>query len=276
MIIVSVAASISVLLFLQHRRRQLNFRGNYLCIGTISQLSNLVKTLHLQQEPIGIDTEFHPTYGLCLIQLATPTCTALIDVMILPQHQTASCLSSLFSDSSILKVFHGGSNDIKWLKAYGIKNINGIWDTLIACNILKLKAKSLYGLLHHFAEGENSQTATEILSFVSRSNKERNQRADWRQRPLNVEMMQYAINDCKYLLWLQEKLLNLLCDIKDGKSKLRYACEQLERLDKHRVKNDNEKIQIINDVEENMQPSHSQQREIIKNKRRAQYDVMFN
>jgi exosome complex exonuclease RRP6 len=75
----------------------------------------------------------------------------------------------VFTDSKIVKVFHGANMDIEWLqKDFGVYVVN-LFDTFHASRFLKLPNASLAYLLKEFCKVN--------------ANKEY-QRADWRTRPL--------------------------------------------------------------------------------------------
>jgi len=152
-----------------------------------------LKTLHedLAQEPrIAIDTESNSLHAyreqVCLIQFSTPTQDFLLDPLALPD---LSLLAPLFADPKIEKIFHAAEYDLICLKRdFGFRFVN-IFDTMIAARILGYEAVGLGKLLDQ--------------KFDVQVNK-KFQKADWGQRPLTNEMLNYARLDTHYLITLRE------------------------------------------------------------------------
>ncbi|CAN4110182.1 unnamed protein product [Withania somnifera] len=136
----------------------------------------------------------------CLMQISTRTEDFVVDTLKLRVH-IGPHLRDIFKDHSKIKVMHGADRDILWLQRdFGIYVCN-MFDTGQASRVLKLERNSLEYLLQHFC----GVTA----------NKEY-QNADWRLRPLPVEMMRYAREDTHYLLYIYDvmrmKLLSSCAD----------------------------------------------------------------
>lgn len=88
-------------------------------------------------------------------------------------------------------MFHGADNDVLWLqKDFHIYVVN-LFDTAKGCDVLLKPQKSLAYLLETYCG-----VATNKLL----------QREDWRQRPLPLEMVQYARTDSHYLLYIAKCL----------------------------------------------------------------------
>ncbi|KAL8144644.1 hypothetical protein AgCh_003001 [Apium graveolens] len=106
-------------------------------------------------------------------------------------------LRPVFANSSICKVFHGADNDVLWLqKDFHIYVVN-LFDTAKGCEVLSKSQKSLAYLLETYCG-----VATNKLL----------QREDWRQRPLPLEMVQYARTDSHYLLYIAKRLASELIE----------------------------------------------------------------
>jgi cation-transporting P-type ATPase D len=145
---------------------------------------------------LALDIEHHSThtyYGQsCLIQLSDGCEDYIIDAIAL-RSVIASTLGPLFSNPKILKVVHGGGSDVIWLlRDFGIRLIN-IFDTEKCCKALGYppKHRSLRFLCSKFVDIRVDKTL---------------QMADWRQRPLSTELMEYARSDVHWLLYIADCL----------------------------------------------------------------------
>lgn len=95
-----------------------------------------------------------------------------------------------------MKVLHGCERDVFWLQRdCGLYLVN-CFDTHIAAKTLAYSALSLAHLLKMHC-GVNAD--------------KKHQLADWRQRPLSPEMLQYAREDTRYLLYIYDRLRFELC-----------------------------------------------------------------
>lgn len=124
----------------------------------------------------------------CLMQISTRTEDFVIDTLKLRVH-IGPYLRELFKDPTKRKVMHGANHDIFWLQRdFGIYVCN-MFDTGQASRVLKMERYSLEHLLNHFCGVQ--------------ANKQY-QNADWRIRPLPVEMVKYAREDTHYLLYIYD------------------------------------------------------------------------
>ncbi|GAB2273458.1 hypothetical protein Dimus_008251 [Dionaea muscipula] len=162
-------------------------------IEEVKDLKLLVSKLRSVNE-FSVDLE-HNQYrsfqGLtCLMQISTRTEDFVIDTLKLRVH-IGPYLREVFKDPSKKKVMHGADRDIVWLQRdFGIYVCN-LFDTGQASRVLKMERYSLQYLLQH-------------LCGVT-ANKEY-QNADWRLRPLPLEMLRYARDDTHYLLYIYDLL----------------------------------------------------------------------
>ncbi|MCD7447355.1 hypothetical protein HAX54_027831 [Datura stramonium] len=160
-------------------------------VEEVKDLKQLATRLRAVDE-FAVDLE-HNQYrsfqGLtCLMQISTRTEDFVVDTLKLRVH-IGPHLRDIFRDHRKKKVMHGADRDILWLQRdFGIYVCN-LFDTGQASRVLKLERNSLEYLLQHFC----GVTA----------NKEY-QNADWRLRPLPVEMMRYAREDTHYLLYIYD------------------------------------------------------------------------
>ena len=162
---------------------------------------------HLKQaKEIAIDLEHHDfrTYtGLVsLMQVSTRTQDWIVDTL-KPWRHRLEVLNQVFTDPSILKVFHGASSDVIWLQRDLGLYVNGLFDTYFACKLLAYQAKSLAYLLSRFVNFDADKQY---------------QLADWRLRPLPKEMLYYARSDTHFLLYIYDCVRNELIAASDPKS----------------------------------------------------------
>ena len=165
-----------------------------------------------QGEILAVDTESNSLYAyqeqVCLIQFSTPEKDYLIDTLALPD---LSPLGLIFNSGQTLKVFHAAEYDLICLfRDYGFR-FNFLFDTMIAARTLGFQKVGYGALLEKY--------------FQIQMNK-KYQRANWGQRPLRPEMIEYARLDTHYLIPLQAQLRNEL--VETGRWDL--ALEDFKRL----------------------------------------------
>ncbi|KAJ9449730.1 Protein RRP6-like 2, partial [Diplonema papillatum] len=155
-----------------------------------AQLEKLRSVL-LAEKEFAVDLEHHNLHSFqgftCLMQVSTRTADFVVDCLALRHHMYV--LLPAFINPNIMKVFHGAGSDIEWLQRdFGIYIVN-LFDTGIAARQLNIPA-GLGKLLASFGINVDKKYQT----------------ADWRQRPLSVEMLKYAREDTHYLLPLADHL----------------------------------------------------------------------
>ena len=169
----------------------------------------------LAQEPaIGVDTESNSLFAyrerVCLIQFSTPTLDYIVDPLALSD---LSPLAPLFADPVQQKIFHASEYDVICLKRdYNFQFAN-LFDTMVAARTLGWPQLGLAAILEtHFGVKMNK----------------RFQRADWGQRPLTSELLDYARLDTRYLVRLRALLEAELV----AKGRLEEAREEFARLER--------------------------------------------
>jgi len=168
--------------------------GNIISYEWIETLPRLEGTARIlgQAKTIGVDLEadsmYHYFEKVCLIQIATESASYVIDPLAL---RDLSALHPVFSNSRIRKVFHGADYDIRSLYRDFRLEVENLFDTQLACKFLGLRETGLEALLRS--------------RFQVELNK-KYQRADWSQRPLSPEMVEYAAMDGRYLIALARML----------------------------------------------------------------------
>jgi ribonuclease D len=146
---------------------------------------------HLKGQPaLAVDTESNSLYvyheRVCLIQISVPGADYLVDSLLL--HDLPG-LGRLFSDPEVLKVLHGADYDLSVLHRDYAFTFSNLHDTMWASRILGWPAHGLAALLkEHFGVVLNKKY----------------QRANWGQRPLPPQQLDYARLDTHYLLQLRE------------------------------------------------------------------------
>jgi ribonuclease D len=161
-------------------------------IRTADQLDDLVDEL-AGCRAIGIDTEadslHHYTEKVCLIQLtAFGGASWLVDPLAL---RDLAPLAPILADPSILKVVHGGNNDVASLRRDFGFEFRTLFDTAIAARLLGDPEVGLQALVR-------DQLGVELSKG--------SQRDDWSKRPLTPKQVAYALADVEHLMALAARL----------------------------------------------------------------------
>jgi ribonuclease D len=161
---------------------------------------------------LAVDTEaagYHRYLDtICLVQLSTRTDTFLVDTLAVAQ---LTPLARVLADPATEIVLHDADYDLRLLRRdHGIA-IARLFDTKVAAQFLGEPAIGLAGL------------AEKHLGV--RLDK-RHQRADWAQRPLAQEMLDYAAEDTRHLPRLRDLLREELSVV----GRLGWAEEEFERI----------------------------------------------
>lgn len=164
-------------------------------IDTNNKLEEKLKTLK-SEELIGLDTEFvrQKTYfaKLCLIQISTPREYFAIDPLMLD----ISPLKEILESKNIMKIIHDPNQDLSiFYHKLGIIT-NNVFDTQEAARLSKIKNQISY---------------REICEKILNVKIDKNQKfRDWAVRPLPKDMIDYALQDVKYLIPIYHKLKQTL------------------------------------------------------------------
>jgi ribonuclease D len=104
----------------------------------------------------------------------------------------------------VLKIFHGCDNDLVWLiRNFEIYTRN-IFDTARAfVSFQKV-------IIHGFKFSNLSSLGYLIKFFFNTELDKSYQRSDWRIRPLTANMLQYALNDAKTVVYMFHLYIGLL------------------------------------------------------------------
>ncbi|MFP4537784.1 MAG: ribonuclease D [Dichotomicrobium sp.] len=170
-----------------------------LTITRPDDLKALCDTL-AQADYITVDTEFmrESTYWpkLCLIQVASHDCEALIDPLALgdleAQKDFLAPFFDLMADETVLKVFHSGRQDIEII--YNLAGLipKPVFDTQVAAMVCGFGESVGYVAL------VNKLCKTK-LDKTSRF-------TDWSRRPLSRSQLDYALADVTHLRGVYDKL----------------------------------------------------------------------
>ncbi len=171
-----------------------------------------------QESVIGVDLEadslFHYRESVCLLQISTKPHNFLFDTQAICD---LSCLQPVFTNATIMKIFHGADYDIRLLhRDYGIE-VHALFDTQLAARFLGIRETGLASLLKG--------------CFGLQLDK-KYQKKDWSKRPLSKEMLKYAVNDTTHLIRLASHLRNEL-QKKDRLSWLEEECDILSKVRTH-------------------------------------------
>jgi len=181
-------------------------------IRTADELHALVNALD-GCRAIAIDTEadslHHFTEKVCLIQLSAYRGGAwLIDPLAL---RDLSPLAPILADPTVLKVLHGGDNDITSLRRDFGFSFRALFDTAIAARLLGDTELGLQALVRN-----------ELGVELNKSS----QRDDWSKRPLTPKQETYALADVEHLMALATRLTERL----HAADRVAWAREEFEAL----------------------------------------------
>jgi ribonuclease D len=190
-----------------------------LLVADAPMLERLVADL-AAEPAVGVDTESNSLHAyrerVCLIQFSTPRQDYIVDPLALDPEQGGpglATLGPLFADPTRQKIFHASEYDVICLKRdYGFEFAN-LFDTMVAARTLGWPQLGLGALLE--------------TNFGVKLNK-RFQRADWGERPLTPDLLDYARLDTHYLAPLSRKLAADLAEA----GRTEEAQEEFERLER--------------------------------------------
>lgn len=160
-------------------------------ITRTTDLKRLVDILK-GESTIAVDTESNSLHAyrerVCLIQFTAAGQTYLVDPLAFSQ---LDALAPLFSSPEIEKVFHAAEYDLLCLRRDFAFEFANLFDTMLAARILGREAVGLGAVLEE--------------AFGIQLDKHY-QRANWGQRPLSGEQLDYARMDTQYLIPLRQRL----------------------------------------------------------------------
>lgn len=162
-------------------------------ITTQAELEAVIGELE-KSEFVTVDTEFirETTFWpeLCLIQMAAPGVTALVDP--LSPDIDLKPFFALMANEAVLKVFHAARQDIEIIFHLGGLIPHPVFDTQVAAMVCGF--------------GE-SVSYDQLVQKVTRTQLDKSSRfTDWRHRPLSDKQLVYALADVTHLIDVYQHL----------------------------------------------------------------------
>ncbi|MGB3834423.1 MAG: ribonuclease D, partial [Mesorhizobium sp.] len=162
-------------------------------ITTQSELEAAVAALE-KSDFVTVDTEFirETTFWpiLCLIQMAAPGVTALIDP--LSPGLDLKPFFSLMANEAVTKVFHAARQDIEIIVHLGDLIPHPVFDTQVASMVCGFGDSVSYDQLVQKITGARIDKSSRFT--------------DWRYRPLSDKQLDYALADVTHLIPVYEHL----------------------------------------------------------------------
>ena len=162
-------------------------------ITTQSELETVVAAFE-KSDFVTVDTEFirETTFWpiLCLIQMAAPGVTALID----PQSPDIDLkpFFRLMANEAVVKVFHAARQDIEIIVHLGDLVPHPVFDTQVAAMVCGFGDSVSYDQLVQRITGARLDKSSRFT--------------DWRHRPLSDKQLDYALADVTHLIDVYQKL----------------------------------------------------------------------
>ncbi len=154
-------------------------------IDTSEQLQELCNRL-AGSAWLALDTEFirDKTYypKFCLLQISNGSVAASVDPLAI---EDLGELIDIIYDSSTVKIFHAGRQDLEIFHQLWGRLPQPLFDTQLAATLLGLGNQIGYGNL--------------VQKITGRDLEKGHSRTDWSQRPLSKEQLRYALDDVIYL-----------------------------------------------------------------------------
>ena len=162
---------------------------------------------------LALDTEgasFHRFLDrIYLLQISTRERSAIIDPLPIGSPEK---LGNLLQSNDVEVVFHDADYDLRLLhQDYGW-HVTNIFDTRVAAQLLGIKSFGLAALLEQFFDVKLDK---------------KHQRADWSTRPLPADMLEYAVQDTRFLLPLRDHMKSQL----EHRGRWSWAQEEFARLE---------------------------------------------
>ncbi|MCP4355437.1 MAG: ribonuclease D [Proteobacteria bacterium] len=190
-------------------------QSDYFIITKQKQLKAYLDKIK-DEKVLFIDTEFHSErlyYAeLCLIQIATTdTCVAIDPVV---NNLDLTEFVKFLDNDNIMKIFHAGRQDLEiFYKLNNNKPIKNIFDTQVAALAVGL--------------GDQIGYANLVKSLLNVSIDKSQQVANWLNRPLSKDQLDYAMDDVIYLKEIYKKLVKTI----EKKKRLNLIKGELKKLE---------------------------------------------
>ena len=160
---------------------------------------------------------------VCLLQLSTRSDTFVVDALAV---RDLSSLARVLQTDSTEAVFHDADYDLRLLRRDFGLSIKRLFDTKIAAQFLGEPAIGLGAL------------AEKYLGVVL---EKKHQRADWAQRPLPRDMLEYAAEDTRHLPELRDRLEARLIET----GRLNWASEEFGIVQETRWQDGNDDVEAF-------------------------------
>lgn len=177
--------------------------GTFKWVSTASEVDELLA--HLREDrvkEIAVDLEHNNKRSylgiVCLMQISTRWGDWIVDTLADEVREHAEVLNNVFTSPNKVLVLHGADHDILWLQRDLGLYVTTLFDTYHATNVLNMPVHSLAYLLQRYVGFEADK---------------RYQLADWRIRPLPLEMLFYARSDTHSLLYIYDQLRTELLSV---------------------------------------------------------------
>ncbi|MCF8006022.1 MAG: ribonuclease D [Methylovulum sp.] len=168
-------------------------------IDTPEKLATLCQQIR-KETWLALDTEFlrEKTYypKFCLLQMATPEWVVCVDPLVLTD------LSELFEAiyrPDLIKVFHSCRQDLEIFYQITGKLPTPIFDTQVAAPLLGFQDNPGYAMM--------------VSTLLNINLNKAHTRADWSQRPLSPEQIEYAADDVIYLCQIYQHVIAKLAEL---------------------------------------------------------------
>ena len=187
-------------------------------ITTSDELAAVVSELS-KSDFVTVDTEFirETTFWpeLCLIQMAAPGVTALVDP--LAHGMNLGPFFELMANEKVTKVFHAARQDIEIIFNRGNLIPHPVFDTQVAAMVCGFGDSVSYEQLVQKLSGGQIDKSSRFT--------------DWRQRPLTDKQLIYALADVTHLIEVYEKLRDEI----DKEGRAEWLTEEMEILTARRT-----------------------------------------
>ncbi|MCD6525659.1 MAG: ribonuclease D [Desulfuromonas sp.] len=182
--------------------------------AAVEQLARDLEPLSVFAVDLEADSMHSFQEKVCLLQFTYGEETVLLDPLAAPD---LSPLRPVLADPAIRKIFHAADYDIRCLFRDFEIEIHGLFDTMIASQLL----------------GEERVGLADVLGkYFEVTLDKKYQRADWSKRPLPPEMCHYAAEDTRHLHQLAAILEQQLVE----KDRLWWAQEEFALMEEVRFK----------------------------------------
>jgi ribonuclease D len=163
-------------------------------ITTQAELETAIAALE-KSAFVTVDTEFirETTFWpiLCLIQMAAPGVTALVDPLA-PELDLAPFFR-LMGNEKVTKVFHAARQDIEIIVHLGDLVPHPVFDTQVAAMVCGFGEAVSYSML--------------VKRLLNRNLDKTSRFTDWRRRPLSDKQLDYALADVTHLIDVYQYLV---------------------------------------------------------------------